>query len=402
MTTLFIRPPAKADSENGQVQFALVADGGGVAQQGAGALTGLRDLVAACRRVVLLLAASDVTLLTVKVPPLPAAKLRAALPGLVEDQILSDPADCVLVAAPPLAADGTRTIAVAQRAWLEAIVRALLEMGARSVGATPLQLCLPLVPGGASALVESHELTLRTGVYEGLGIAMADVPVMALQTARTLAGEAPLTVFAPAPLVEELSAMAVNFSVPVTVQAESWEHLIAGARSTAFDIVPALGAAGARQRDWQRWKWPVRIAIAVVVVNLFGLNVEWLRMKREADAIRQSMTQTFKSVYPNQAILDPVAQMKRNVDTARTNSGQVSPSEFAYLAASLGEAVRGLGRKPQLAAMEYREGALLVKAQPGSYDPAAVAQMNGMLSGRGLALVDNAGTWEVRSAGGRK
>ena len=50
MTTLFIRPPAKADSENGQVQFALVADGGGVAQQGAGALTGLRDLVAACRR----------------------------------------------------------------------------------------------------------------------------------------------------------------------------------------------------------------------------------------------------------------------------------------------------------------------------------------------------------------
>ena len=58
-----------------------------------------------------------------------------------------------------------------------------------------------------------------------------------------------------------------------------------------------------------------------LVVNLFGLNVEWLRMKREEAAVRQSMTQTFKAAYPNEAILDPVAQMRKNLEAAKASTG---------------------------------------------------------------------------------
>ena len=48
------------------------------------------------------------------------------------------------------------------------------------------------------------------------------------------------------------------------------------------------------------------------------------------------MTQTFRSVYPNQTtILDPVAQMRQNIARARASTGDVAPDEFTYLAGGL-------------------------------------------------------------------
>ncbi|MGZ8358285.1 MAG: type II secretion system protein GspL, partial [Telluria sp.] len=121
MSTLYIRHPARAQGEHALARFALVADGGKVVQQGEGALRNMTDVVAASRRVVLILAASDVTLLQVKAPPLSSARLKAALPGLVEELVLGDPAECVLVAAPLAAPDGTRSVAVVQREWFEPV-----------------------------------------------------------------------------------------------------------------------------------------------------------------------------------------------------------------------------------------------------------------------------------------
>ena len=399
MTTLYIRYPARLEGEAAACGFALVGDNGAILQQGAGALKGLAELVAAARRVVLLLPASTVTLLHLKVPPLPAAKLKAALPGLVEDHILADPHDCALVAAPAASADGLRTIAVTQRAWLEAVVKALLALGARSVAAVPMQLCLPLQPGEASVHIGPDELSVRTGLYEGFGLALADSPLQALATARSFAGEAPLTVYAADAVLDELRPGAEG----VRLEAEAWEHLVNGSKSTTLDLVPALGSAGAQTRDWKRWRWPLRLAVAAVVVNLFGLNVEWLRLKREAAAVRQSMTQTFKAAYPNEAILDPVAQMRKNLDAAKSNTGEVGRNEFIYLASALGDATGTLGRRPVVASMQYRDGALVVKADPSTTDAATAIQLKGALSAHGVALEETApNTWQLRSDGGTR
>ena len=84
----------------------------------------------------MLLAAADVTLLRLKTPPLAGARLRAALPGLVEEHILGEAQDCLLAAGAP-DASGMRTVAVAQRAWAEVLVKALLAQGARKVALLP-------------------------------------------------------------------------------------------------------------------------------------------------------------------------------------------------------------------------------------------------------------------------
>ena len=403
MSTLFIRHPARAEGEGALARFALVADGGNLVQQGEGALRGFSDLVAAARKVVVLVAAADVTLLQLKMPPLSGARLKAALPGLVEEQVLGDPADCVLVAAPVQAPEGLRTVAVVQRAFLEPLVKSLLAMGARAVSAVPAQLCLPLQPGNVSAAISDSSITLRHGQYAGLGLAMDSPPAVALQTVRALAGDSPLTVYVAPAQLGEYQALAQDAGPGIHIEADQWEHWIAGSRSTVLDLVPGLGAAGAKSRDWQRWRWPIRLAVLAVVVNLAGLNIEWLRLKREADALRLAMRQTFAAAYPTQpASSDPALQMRQNIARAKAARGQVGPDEFLYLAAAFGEAARALPAPPALASLEFRDRALTIKLKPDSIAPDMTAQLKTALAQRSLTLSEAApATWQLRASGGR-
>jgi general secretion pathway protein L len=402
LTTLFIRHPARAEGEGAPCRFALVNDGGVIEQQGDGALRSLGDLVAGARRVVLLLSGVDVTLLAVQAPPLSGPRLKAALPGLVEEHILGDPAEAVLVAG-PAQPDGTRPVAVAQRDWLEGLVRTLLAQGARAVSALPSQLCLPLQPGSVSAAIGYGELTLRLGPYQGMGLALDGPAATALQTVRALAGDAPLLLFVPHEQLGEYQALALEAGPGITLEADDWAHWIAGARGATLDLVPGLGAAGAPTRDWRRWRWPLGLAALAVLVNLAGLNFEWIRMRGEAAALRQQMATTFRSVYPREPAIDPVAQMRQNIARARANSGEVAPDEFTWLAAAYGEAARTLPRQPGIASMEYRERGLSIKVKPETVDPALANQLRAALSARNVSLQEaGPATWLIRSTGAKQ
>jgi len=383
----------------------VVGDAGAIAQQGEGALRNLTDLVAASRRVVLLLAGADVNLISVQTPPLAGNKLRAALPGLVEEHILGDPLDCVLMAGPQ-AADGTRPVAVVQRDWLEPLVRTLLAQGARAVVALPAQLCLPLQPGGVSAAIGGaiggNELLLRTGQFSGLGLALEGNPATALQTARALAGDAPLTLYVPREQLGEYGVLLAEAGPTVQLEGDDWAHWVNGAKSTGFDLVPALGAAGARQHDWRRWRVPIALALLGVAVNLAGLNIEWLRLRGESTAVRQQMTQTYRSVYPNEPISDPVAQMRQHIQRANAGSGQIGSDEFLYLAGALGDATREMPRPPGITSMEYKERALRLRVKPETVDPGALRQLQAALSARNVSLEETApANWTVRSTGAK-
>ena len=411
MTTLFIRYPAKASVDNGAAQscpFALVGDGGNLMQQGASALGNLADLVASSRRVVLILAASDVTLLSVKTPPLSAARLKAALPALVEEQVLGDPADCLL-AAGPADAGGMRTVAVVQRAWVEVLVKALLAQGAHGVSVLPAQLCLPFQPGAVSAAISAadsgFELSMRQSQTSGLGLTLPAEPEAVLQTVRALAGSEPVTLYLPPPLLAQFAALLAqggDAAHGVTLAEDHWAHWVAAARAAGLDVAPALGSAGASARQWQRWRWPLRLALLALLVNVIGLNVEWLRLKREADSVRLSMLQTFKATYPKETvILDPAAQMRQNIAQAKANSGQPGADEFNTLSAALGEAMSALPRKDIIAALDYREHALVVKVKPDTVDGAAMNQLRAALSARKLDLTEaTPGSWQIRPATG--
>ena len=407
MTTLFIRYPAKASVDSGAAQtcaFALVADGGAVQQQGNAPLGNLGAMVASARRVTLLLAASDVTLLRVKTPPLAPARLKAALPALVEEHVLGDVADCVL-AASGNGPDGLRTVAVVQRAWLEVLVKALIAQGAHSVSAVPAQLCLPFQPGSVSASLQTNdagfELTMRRDQFDGLGLTLPAQPSAALHTVRALAGAEPVMLYLPADEIERFAPLLVDVNQngdSLTLEGDRWEPWVATARAAGLDLAPALGASGAAAREWRRWRWPLRLAALALLVNVVGLNIDYLGQKRDLAAVEQSMAQAFQSAYPNQPLsVDPIRQMRQNVERAKGGDGQAPNDSFVALSVDVGEVLATLPRRDVVASIDYRERALQVKVKPNMVDGAAMAQVRAALEARQLELSETTpGTWQIR------
>ncbi|KQQ32631.1 general secretion pathway protein GspL [Duganella sp. Leaf126] len=407
MTTLFIRYPAKASVDSGAAQtcdFALLADGGAVQQQGAAPLGNLGAMVASARRVTLMLAASDVTLLRIKTPPLSPARLKAALPALVEEHILGDTADCVL-AASATAPDGLRTVAVVQRAWLEVLVKALIAQGAHSVSAVPAQLCLPFQPGAVSASLETNdagfELALRRDQFDGLGLTLPAQPQAALHTVRALAGAEPVTLYLPAADIARFAPLLAEVNHngdSLTLEEDRWEHRVAAARTAGLDLAPALGASGAAAREWRRWRWPLRLAGLALLVNVVGLNLDYLGQKREMAAVQQSMNQAFQAAYPGQPkSTDLVKQMRQNVERAKGGDGQAPADSFLALSVDVGEVLATLPRRDVVASIDYRERALQLKVKPNTVDAAAMAQLRTALEARQLELAEaTPGTWQIR------
>jgi general secretion pathway protein L len=423
LSTLYLRLPSKAtfdstaQSEALACPYALASAAGALEQEGTTSLSQASALVARSQRVVLLVAASDVTLLRVQLPPMSAARQRAALPNLVEDQLITDPAECIVIGG--ALADGLRTVAVAQRAWLELLVRTVLGSGMARVSAVPAQMCVPFTADQVQAVIFEQdadvEVTLRLAPQEGMGLAIlpehpASAAREAVDAILAMAGGRPVALRAPAERVPAYQQAASELGVAeqIAVQPDSWRQWIAGAAGAGIDLALGLGASARPKLNWRPWRWPVALATLLLLVNVVPLNIEWLRLKREYDGLRASMTQIYKSAFPNETVIvDPLAQTRQKVAAGRRNAGQGTPDDFVPMAAAFGEAwaaaaPRGAnGVQPTLAGLEYRERSLYVRLKPEAQAPfdavsAALARRNLTLT----AAPEQAGVviWQVRSA----
>jgi general secretion pathway protein L len=355
------------------------------------------------------------------------------LPNLVEDQLIADPSDCVVVAGG--LSEGLRTVAVAQRAWLDTLVKTLIAFGARHIAALPAQLCLPYQsdqPGSVTAAINDRDdagqnteidLTLRLSEQDGIGLAIApeqDEPAahVAIRALCAVVPEAPVSLYVPQSLVHTYQE-AVNDTVArnnvaqnnvgqakrISVSADNWSRWIAGANGTALDLMAGLGIATGPKLDWRPWRWPLALAAAILIVNAAALNIDWWRMKSETNSLRESMIQIYKSAYPKESvIIDPVAQMRQKIAIAKHNSGLPAPDDFTAIVAAFGEAwasaVAKAGKATEIAALDYHEHSLYVRLKPGGESP--TQQMKTALSKYQLALElapeqSGAVVWQIRS-----
>lgn len=418
MSTLYIRLPARATIAHAQYAagfgcaFALAADNGSVQREGVALLSELADLVAGAQRVRLLLAAADVSLLRVVVPPLSPARLRVALPNLVEDQLIGELSESVVAAGRTV--DGLRTVAVVQREWLEMLAKTLIALGARKLSALPAQLCLPYRAAAVSAAVTGIEagddigLTLRLAEQEGLGLpvlpeAGRSVAAQALQTLQLVAPAAAVTLYVPAAEVRAYQELLqADTEQRITIQPDRWAHWIAGAQEAEPDLLAGLGGGTGPSFNWSRWRWPLILASAVLLVNVAALNLDWWRLRQDANAAHTALTRTFQAAYPKETVIvDPALQMRQKIAAARQAAGQPAADDFTALAAAFAEAWKqaaSAGRPlPALAALEYHERTLLVRLTTPDQIP--LARLQTALAARNLALSQqDAGVLRIRSA----
>ncbi len=417
MTTLYIRmipKTAVSDAESwlaASCPFALAADGSGIHREGAATLAELRSIVPSAQRVVILLAASDVTLLQVQVPPMSPARLKAALPGLVEDRLIADPSESALVAG---AADagGVRTVAAVQRDWLDNLIATFVSFGARKLAVIPLQLCLPYQSGEASAAMHDiageMELALRMTEKEGMGLAIypeAGEPAeqAVLQTVQAMTAQTPVALYVPQAQVQAYRQAAEReegLAERITVHAESWAAWIAGANGATLDLAFGRQETSGSKLDWRKWRWPIALAASLLAINILALNIDWWRMKGEADQLRASMTQIYRATFPKDTVIvDPLAQMKQKLGGGQRGAAD----DFTTLAAAFGEAWAGVAQgrgAAGIAVLEYKDRSLQVRFKPGNTPP--TEQMKTALASRNLTLEagpaqGGATVWQIRS-----
>lgn len=397
--------------------FALANAEGAILQQGKNSLANLKGMASAASQVVLLLAASDVTLMRVQAPPMSLGKLKMALPNLVEEQLLNDPADSVLVCTVP--EDGYCIVAAADKKWLQTVFQRVQDLGARKLSAYALSTSIADAGQGVAALLESDahgmELAMRSANHVGSGIAFkspradsnnaegagtADTARDVLQFLMLMAGDGAVRLALPGTMMagfqQVLTAEPALAELAARLQltASDWAFRIAGLKAGnplhALDLMAPVALQNQSSFDWLRWKWPLRLAFALLVVWLLGLNLDAWRLKQQADGLRAEMVNIYRQNFPKEnTVAYPLIQMQQKIAIAKKLAGQSGASDFLVLAAQFGQIwERTLLSNPSSAAvlsMEYRQQKLLVKVNSMALVP--LEPLRAQLREQALALV---------------
>ncbi|GGC91747.1 type II secretion system protein GspL [Undibacterium terreum] len=419
LSTLYILLPSKtlahahADWMSLACPYALISNEGKIQQQGEQSLNQLRDLIGKVRQVAMLLAASDVTVLQIKAPPLSAARLKAALPNLVEDQLASDPAGAVLVSTP--VQNGACTVAATDKKWIENLSNTLFGLGAKKLAAYASQLGFELQPGASSVFIDtapgSLEFSLRSSEFEGFGLTLtpdtdAQAIVEVVQALKLFVPEGNASLYVPAQqqsAYQQACEHDAALAPRVTVRQLGWSARIASLAAPgklSLDLMDGVTLPNVGKLDWRAWRWPLALAGLVLLVNIIGLNTEWISMKREAKSLSDSLTQSFRASYPKETVLRPLDQMQQKISQSRRFAGQSTPDDFIVLASQFAQIWDGgiaSSAGASIVSVEYRERSLFVKTKAQGMLP--IDQIRTALADRSLTLVSSAeGVLQIKPA----
>ncbi|MGB7650589.1 MAG: type II secretion system protein GspL [Gallionella sp.] len=363
LSSLTLHLPARAltDSSLRSITCAYVARGKRdiLLAHGRASLSELAQHIRAAHTVILLIAAADVSVLRLAVPPLSAGKLRAALPNLLEDKLLGEVDEVVIAASSNQA--GQRTLALVQRDWLRAWLTTLRELGAQQLRAVPEQLCLPLASDTVSASLTSSDagisLALRTGEFAGLGLIVANRAAV-LPSLRSITPTGALVLSVDAAEVQVYQALCGDDSEVQVLAKNATQY-----QSCELNLAAELAEFVHTPWQFKAWRVPLALAAGLLLVNIAALNFTWWQQAREATQLRGSLRNIYLNAYPKETVvLDALLQMRQKIAAAQHDAGQVSPDDLVALTAALAESWASVqpAANSQIAELNYAQRRLTI------------------------------------------
>lgn len=326
-------PDAPPDRSPGEFDYVLSPDGLAVGSRGRCAPA----LLPKSGSVVVVLADTDVSWHRVTLPKAPAARLRAALAGVLEEALLEDPDELHFAIAPGAVAGQPTWVATTHRARLLSQL-ATLEAAGRAVervlpSAWPDEAALGHftdrgdLPEAPPQLTWSDADGVVTLAADG-GLARQLLPAWRERAARWSATPA------------AAAAAEAWLGAPVEVLAAD-ERTLQAVRSRwnlrQFDLAPRHRGTQALREGWRRFLSPgfrpVRWgAGALVLVQLVGLNAWAWHERREIGQRRDAMVALLQKAHPQvRAVLDAPVQMSRETDLLRVAAGQPGDTDLETL-----------------------------------------------------------------------
>jgi general secretion pathway protein L len=305
-------------------------------------------------------------------------RLRSILEGLLEDQLLDEPAQLHLALQPQASSGAPVWVAACDKAWLNHALNALAQAGftvKRLVPEfTPEGLQDSLVVTGQAdrprvAGLRSRPSATGTDASQANEMLAVDLNFM---TAQWLHGGSSGQV----QILAEPAVAAVAESLlgrPV-VLVQHAERLLQAAQST-WDMAQFELAHAERERHWARvvlsvnhflrapqWRVARLAVLAGVVANLIGLNAFALREQTMLAAKRQAVRSVLTDTFPNiPVVVDAPLQMAREVMALERSNGATSGHDLESLLASFSTVAP---EEYALTAIEYAANELRLKGPP--------------------------------------
>ena len=218
-------------------------------------------------------------------------------------------------------------------------------------------------------------------------------------------------------LPEPLPAGTRCFATPAAAApAERWlghavhaqtqaEHLLQAARSMwnllQFELTPSSKGLQVVADQWRQFlspQWrPVRVGlVALVAVQVLGLNLWAWHQQREIKLKKGSLATVLKSAHPQvQVILDAPVQMRRETEALRAMAGQPGETDLEPLMQAVASAWQGDVPSRGLA----YDGTSLSVVLPEQWGTADFEQFRNRLEASGFTVEQGGGQVTVRRAG---
>ncbi len=366
------------------------------------------------RAVELVFDSLDVYSATIDAPRLGEARLRQALPNLLEERMLGDPADYHFASMPSRAeanADATadvdtnRTLghATADTAVAAAGLRLSVAAIDRTTLSRTLEACqlaqlqpraayseiytLPRPKSGVYGLrVDRDRGLLRTDLDQGFVFELDKSGASALDLARRQMGILQLRLYGamaePATLgiaTQQSDCAVATDALTDAVNLLQGSYASAGGYGLVGRLLARLSRNGA-------WKAPAAWLGICAAIGIGGLNAYWFKLNAQVQGVRRDMQHTFRDAFPNEPPVDELAQARRNVAGLRARVGRASSDDFSALTA---QAAQLLASAPVgvVAAIDYANGSYTLRFVPGSMEGAAMRNsLQARAMAQGLAL----------------
>jgi general secretion pathway protein L len=338
---------------------------------------------------IVVLADTDVSWHRIAIPKAPSARLRAAVAGVLEEQLLDDAEDLHFALAPNLAGGQTGWVGVIDKAWLKSELTALDKAGVSVERAVPMSWPDEMPLGHFSAAFGDDAgapMQLTWADAKGV-ICMGVNGVLAKQmlpqwTAQPARWSAHPAVAAPAERWLGGSVSVLSDEQRLLRSMRSLWNLL------QFDIAPkhrgtvALRDALRRFRSagWRPVRWGLAALLALQVI---GLNLWSWHQERQIAAKRGATVALLRTAHPQvRAVLDAPAQMQRETDLLRAAAGKTGDNDLETL---LGAAAAAwpAGQAP-LQTLKFDNGKLMFAAV-GWSEP-QIADFRSQLAGGGWTV----------------
>lgn len=354
MSSLIVVLPAPGSRTSADYTYALTHDGQSLADHG----TVPVDLLPDATELVAVVPARLVSWHRPVIPKAPANRLSEVLQGALEENLLDDPETLHLALAPgarsALGSGEPVWVAACDKDWLREVLEGLETAGLRVTRIVP-----ELAPELDEWWVSGSPQSAWCAQSDALGVAV--LPLVAAQAVGAPA------VFAE-PAVAALAEQTLGVKVTIRQMAQ---QLVLAAQTdwnlAQFDLATA-GRKGASQRllhgwqllalapQWRALRWGLGVLFVVQLVAANGLAwSERSALKAKRAEIRKIYLDTFPQA---QVVLDPAAQMTRDVSALQQAVGQVTYRDMEVML-TYAAAVLPAGRMPT--ALDFKPGEVKLK-----------------------------------------